>query len=109
VIATAVLLFKTQIGLGVLSVPSVLHVLGIVPGIICLVALGVMTTWSGWMVGKFKIRHPEVYSVADVGYMLGGVAGREFIAVAYWLYMTCVVGSGLLSVSSLVCRVRGRC
>lgn len=58
-----------------------------------------MTTWAGWMVGKFKIRHPEVYSVADVGYMLAGVWGREFIAVAYWLYMTCVVGSGLLSVS----------
>lgn len=62
-----------------------------------------MTTWSGWMVGKFKIRHPEVYSVADVGYMLAGPFGREFIAVAYWLYMTCVVGSGLLSVSTPLC------
>lgn len=50
------------------------------------------------MVGKFKLRHPDVYSVADVGYMIGGNVGREFIAVAYWLYMTCVVGSGLLSV-----------
>jgi hypothetical protein len=51
------------------------------------------------MVGRFKIRHPDVYSVADVGYMIGGRFGREFIAIAYWLYMTCVVGSGLLSVS----------
>ncbi|KAJ9111620.1 hypothetical protein QFC22_006493 [Naganishia vaughanmartiniae] len=49
------------------------------------------------MVGRFKIRHPDVYSVADVGYMIGGRVGREFIAIAYWLYMTCVVGSGLLS------------
>jgi hypothetical protein len=34
-VATAVLLFKTQIGLGVLSVPSVLGTLGIVPGTSC--------------------------------------------------------------------------
>lgn len=47
------------------------------------------------------MRHPDVYSVSDVGYMIGGRVGREFIAVAYWLYMTCVVGSGLLSVSPL--------
>lgn len=38
-VATAVLLFKTQIGLGVLSVPSVLATLGIVPGTSRFVAL----------------------------------------------------------------------
>lgn len=60
------------------------------------------------MVGKFKLRHPDVYSVADVGYMLGGRVGQEFVAIAYWLYMTCVVGSGLLSVRPFCPFVRPR-
>jgi hypothetical protein len=43
-IATAVLMFKTQVGLGVLSLPSVLHTLGIVPGTITLLAVGALST-----------------------------------------------------------------
>jgi hypothetical protein len=45
------------------------------------------------------MRLPLLDSVADVGYMLGGRVGREFLAAAYWLFMTCVAGSGMLGIS----------
>lgn len=34
---------KLQFGLGVLAIPSVLHTLGFVPGILCIVIVAIMT------------------------------------------------------------------
>lgn len=44
---TVVIMMKTQIGLGVLGIPSVLHSLGLVPGVLILLIVATMTTWSG--------------------------------------------------------------
>jgi len=43
-IGTVALMMKTQIGLGVLSIPAVFDVLGIAPGIICLIVIAAITT-----------------------------------------------------------------
>lgn len=51
---------KAQLGLGVLSLPFVLSALGMVPGILCIIAVGIIMTWGEWMIGQFKINHPEV-------------------------------------------------
>ncbi|WWC88935.1 uncharacterized protein L201_003850 [Kwoniella dendrophila CBS 6074] len=99
-LGTAVLMTKTQIGLGVLSIPFVLQTLGLIPGIICLLAVAIITTWSDYVVGTFKRNHPDVYGVDDVGYLLfRGKVGKEIIGAAFWLYMTFVSGSGLLGIS----------
>lgn len=76
---------KTQIGLGVLSIPQVFDSLGMIPGIIIVLAISGITTWSNWMVGIFKTRHPEVYGIDDVGRMLFGRIGYEVIGAAYAL------------------------
>jgi len=96
---TAVLMMKTQVGLGVLSIPAALQTLGMVPGVICLMVIAIMTTWSDYVVGTFKRNHPEVYSVDDVGFLFFGRIGREVFAVAFCLFMTAVVGAGILGVS----------
>ncbi|KAJ9093042.1 hypothetical protein QFC21_006533 [Naganishia friedmannii] len=94
-----IVMIKVQVGLGVLSIPATLHTLGIVPGVILMLVICAMNTWSDWVVGAFKRRHPEVYSVADVGYMFGGAIGREVMGAIYWIFMVAVVGSSLLSIS----------
>lgn len=76
---------KASIGLGVLSIPTVFDTLGIVPGIICLVAVGTIITWSGYVVGTFKRAHPEVYGVDDAGYLMFGRIGREVFGAAFCL------------------------
>ncbi|KAI4715894.1 hypothetical protein E4T48_07908 [Aureobasidium sp. EXF-10727] len=98
-IGTIGLMMKTQIGLGVLSIPAIFDSLGMIPGIICLIVIGVITTWSDYMVGVFKINHPEIYAIDDVGAMLFGPIGRELFAGAYALFYIFVAGSGILSVS----------
>lgn len=76
---------KSSIGLGVLSIPTVFDTLGLIPGIICLIAVGTIITWSGYVVGVFKIRHPEVYGVDDAGYLMFGRWGREVFGAAFCL------------------------
>lgn len=76
---------KTQIGLGVLSIPEVLDTLGMGPGLVVVISIGVITTWSNYIIGVFKKNHPSVYGIDDVGYKLFGRAGREFFYVVFVL------------------------
>ncbi|KAE8417605.1 hypothetical protein BDV36DRAFT_295999 [Aspergillus pseudocaelatus] len=89
---TTALMIKAQIGLSVLSMPKVFDILGIVPGIIILLTIARMTSWSNWMVGVFKLRHPSVYGIDDVGKMLFGRVGFELFGAAYTLYELLVLG-----------------
>lgn len=82
---------KTQIGLGVLSIPAVLDTLGMGPGLVVVIAIGVITTWSNYMIGVFKKNHPSVYSIDDVGFKLFGRAGREFFYIVFVLCEWCPV------------------
>lgn len=78
-------MIKTQIGLGVLSMPAVFDTFGIVPGIILLLLIAGITSWSDYMVVVFKLNHPEVYGIDDVGRMLFGRVGYEILGAAYTL------------------------
>ncbi|KAJ5280176.1 hypothetical protein N7478_005548 [Penicillium angulare] len=84
-LGTSVIMLKVQIGLGVMSMPSAFDALGIVPGIICLCVITGITTWSNYMVGDFKLRHPEVYGIDDIGGLLFGKTGRIVLGTAFVL------------------------
>jgi hypothetical protein len=76
---------KTMIGLGVLSIPAAFDVLGIIPGVLCLLAVATITIWSMFVVGTFKLNHPEVYAIDDVGYKLFGITGRVLFGTTFWI------------------------
>lgn len=76
---------KTQIGLGVLSIPVAFNALGVVPGVICLIVIAGITTWSDYIIGAFKLRHREVYGIDDVGELLMGKFGRILLGAAFVL------------------------
>lgn len=50
------------ISLGILSLPSVLAAIGFVPGIILLVGLGALATYTGYVFGQFKMRYLYSYT-----------------------------------------------
>lgn len=95
----AALIIKSQFGLGVLGLPSTFQVLGFVPGLVSLCVLCCLITWTGVVVGRFRLSHPEVHTVADAGYILFGRFGRELMGVALWLYHTLSYGSALITLS----------
>lgn len=82
---TSVLMIKTQIGLGVLSIPTAFNKLGLIPGVIIMLTIGVITTWSDYIVGVFKINHRHVYGIDDAGGMIFGRIGREVFGAAFCL------------------------
>ncbi|KAL0940401.1 transmembrane amino acid transporter [Colletotrichum truncatum] len=99
-LGTSILMMKTQIGLGVLSMPSIFHVLGIVPGVIILCSIAGITTWSDYMVGVFKLSHPQVYGMDDVGDLLFGRIGREVFGGFFVLFFTFTASSAMIGVST---------
>lgn len=80
-------MMKTQIGLGVLSIPTAFDSLGIVPGVIVLLGVAVITTWSDYVIGGFKLNHPEVYGIDDAGALIFGRPGRVVLSAAFCLCM----------------------
>ncbi|KAK2595378.1 hypothetical protein QQS21_006914 [Conoideocrella luteorostrata] len=98
-LGTVALMMKTQIGLGVLSIPATFDTLGLIPGIICLIVIAAITTWSDYIVGVFKLRHPQVYSIDDAGGLMFGRIGREIFGTAFCIYWIFVAGSGMLGIS----------
>lgn len=78
-------MIKTQIGLGVLSIPAVFHSLGLIPGVICLLVIATMTSWSNYIIGVFKMNHPDVYGIDDVGRKLFGRIGYEVFGITFAL------------------------
>ncbi|KAI7184602.1 hypothetical protein KC316_g7249 [Hortaea werneckii] len=98
-LGTAFLMMKSMIGLGVLSIPAAFDGLGLVPGVICMLCIAVITTWSDYMIGVFKLKHPEVYGIDDVGALLAGRIGYWIMGGAFCLYWIFVAGSAMLSIS----------
>ncbi|KAF5592594.1 neutral amino acid permease [Fusarium pseudocircinatum] len=98
-ISTIALMTKTQVGLGVLAIPKTFHTLGLLPGVFCLVAIGGMTSWSGYIVGTFKLRHREVYAIDDAGREMFGRVGREIFAAILMLNWVFISASAMLGIS----------
>ena len=74
---------KTQIGLGVLSIPEAFSVLGLIPGSIILLIIAGIIFWSDYMIGAFKRNHPEVYSIDDAAALMFGRIGREVMGTCF--------------------------
>lgn len=44
---------------GMLSIPSAMATVGLAPGVIITVFLGVFATYTSWLLIRFKLNHPE--------------------------------------------------
>jgi amino acid permease len=48
------------ISLGILSLPAAIAGIGLVPGLILLIGLGLLATYTGYVIGQFKWRYPHI-------------------------------------------------
>ncbi|KAI7682169.1 transmembrane amino acid transporter, partial [Hortaea werneckii] len=93
----AILMIAEIVSNGMLSLPSSLAVVGIVPGLIIIVFLGVFATYTSWLLVKFKMNHPEVHNMGDAGYILFGAVGREVLAFGTIVFAVFATGGQLLA------------
>jgi len=82
---------------GMLSLPSSLAVVGIIPGLILIIFLGVFATYTSYLLVQFKLRHPEVHSMGDAGFILFGPFGRELFAGGTLVFAVFATGGQLLA------------
>ncbi|KAK7744672.1 hypothetical protein SLS53_003561 [Cytospora paraplurivora] len=100
-----IVLVAETISLGILSLPSVIAILGIVPGIICIVFIAILSGYSGLVFGEFCMRYPGVDSFGGVGEVIGrelggpatGIVFKEFLGWCQVIFQIFVMGSHLLT------------
>ncbi|EYE96828.1 uncharacterized protein EURHEDRAFT_514071 [Aspergillus ruber CBS 135680] len=85
-------MMKIEVGIGVLSLPQVFDTLGMIPGVLALLAISSITTWSAYIVGCFKLNHPDMYTIADVVWIFiagSGILGLSIGLNAVSMHATC--------------------
>ncbi|KAH8706355.1 transmembrane amino acid transporter protein-domain-containing protein [Ilyonectria robusta] len=98
---TVFALLTNQVGLGVLSLPGVLKVFGIIPGIIAIIGIGCLSWYTAFELKQFYSRHQHVLNVVDMAKVVGGptfevVAG---IGLLIQVIMTAASASVTLSIA----------
>ncbi|PVI06893.1 hypothetical protein DM02DRAFT_707499 [Periconia macrospinosa] len=91
------IMIAETISLGILSLPAAIAAIGLVPGIILLLSLGILATYTGYVIGQFKLAYPFVHSLADVGAVCLGPWGREIGGAAQTIFLIFVMGSHILT------------
>ncbi|KAJ6604383.1 transmembrane amino acid transporter protein-domain-containing protein [Mycena vulgaris] len=82
---------------GMLSLPSALAVVGIVPAVILIIFFGAFALYTAKLLIDFKLNHPSVHNMGDAGYIIGGWPAREILSLGTIIFAICGTGSELLS------------
>ncbi|RMD44775.1 hypothetical protein DV735_g367, partial [Chaetothyriales sp. CBS 134920] len=90
------LMVAETISLGILTLPRAVADLGLVAGIIILVGMGLMATYTGHLIGQFALLHRGVQSMTEAGQIILGKFGR---LICFWGangFIIFIMGSHLL-------------
>lgn len=92
-----IVLFVEAIALGSLSLPKAFATLGMVPGVISSIGIGIVATYASYEVGAVKVKYPHVEHYGDIGRLLLGEWGFWIITVVFILSIALTVGSHTLT------------
>ncbi|KAJ5462170.1 hypothetical protein N7530_010375 [Penicillium desertorum] len=99
---TETVMIAQNISLGILSLPSAVATLGIAPAIIILLGLSAISWYTAFVIGQFKLRYPQIHSMADAGELLMGRIGRELLGTGQLLLLIFSMASHILTSSVLM-------
>lgn len=85
------------ISLGVLALPAAIAGIGLAPAIVILLSLGVVASYTGYVIGQLKWRYPHISSSADAGHVVMGRFGRELLFWTNMMYLIFIMASHLLT------------
>ncbi|KAJ4317235.1 hypothetical protein N0V84_007454 [Fusarium piperis] len=97
-----IVLIAETVSLGILSLPSVLATVGLVPGIALILVMGCLSTYSGLVLAEFRKQYPFVQNFGDAVEVIGKSIGmgrvfQEFFGWAQVIFQIFVMGSHLLT------------
>lgn len=95
----AALIAKAQFGVGVLGLPQTFDVLGFIPGLISIIGLLLLSTWAGFVMGKFRLAHPNIHNVGDAACLMFGKRVGDIFGYAFCLLYILLYSTALLTLS----------
>lgn len=95
----SVILITIEVGIGVLSLPSALQTLGLIPGIIVILGFGSLTTYCGYILVQFYRRYPMVTNLVDCALYVGGKPFEYFLGAAFILNLVLICASANITMS----------
>ncbi|KAF9889537.1 hypothetical protein FE257_007247 [Aspergillus nanangensis] len=91
------LMAAENVSLGVLSLPSAVATLGIVPTLLIILGISGISWYTGYVMMQYKLRFPQVHSMGDAGELMFGKIGREICYVGQILFMIFLMSSHILT------------
>jgi hypothetical protein len=111
-----------NVSVGILSLPSAVATLGMAPYVsffrkflqevywltfqfsaaIMIVFISALSWYTGYEIGQFKLRHPEIHSMGDAGELLIGRVGREVLGIGQLLLLIFLMASNILTFNILM-------
>jgi hypothetical protein len=97
-----IVMIAETISLGILSLPSVLSTVGLIPGFLLILGMGILASYSGYAIDQFKHRYSNDNSMGDAFEILCKPlgfpnVGREFDGAAQTLFLVFSMGSHILT------------
>ncbi|KTW31100.1 uncharacterized protein T551_01652 [Pneumocystis jirovecii RU7] len=94
--ATTLMISET-VSLGVLSLPSMFATIGINLGLFFVLFLGIVATYTGYVLGQFKLKYPFVNTMSDAAFVLWGPTARSITGVVQVIFLIFCMGSHVLT------------
>lgn len=94
-----VILITIEVGIGILSLPSALQTLGLIPGIIAILGFGALTTYCGYILVQFYRRYPMVTNLVDCARYVGGKPFEIALGVAFIFNLVLICSSANITMS----------
>lgn len=90
-------LIVEAIALGSLSLPSVFATLGMVPGILITVFIGLLAMYTSYIIGLVKLKYPHIKDYAEALGLIWGNFGYQLAGVMFFGLLVLLVASHVLT------------
>jgi hypothetical protein len=66
-------------------------------GLLLILILGVLAGYTGYVIGQFKLKYPQVHSMADAGMIIFGPVGRELLGFGQCVVLVFIMAAHITS------------
>lgn len=90
---------QTEVGIGILSLPDVVRTLGLIPGLIAILAIGLLATYTAYLYLLFWRKYRHVDNLPDALHVLGGKVLSTIGGVALIINLSFACSSAIVTMS----------
>lgn len=96
---TGIVLIHTEVGIGILALPSVLARLGLIPGLISILGIGILSTYTAYVMLLYWRRYPHIDNLPDALRVLSGKVLAGIGAVGLVINLSLACSSAILAMT----------